>query len=234
MSQFKIECTIRLSHLWGIRSMICGLQTVRYTSTRLLPGRRAADVRGPSWHPPIAHRTRCLQRRHHSRLGDMPAPLFPLVIIRVDSSARPLTILIRSFSGVMKRSAKGPCIIVLQKPTQALKVFLRDRSSKFCQMPVLIAFQFNTLERVGRAGCYTAWHLFYFVACRFRAFTGLLVLAAIVILTLSLGVFSKPDTAPKLWWFFLSMALGMLAKISSRLVRAHRRGGSVRKISVTI
>ncbi len=147
----------------------------------------------------------------------MPAhgPLFPLVIIWVGSSARPLTILILSFSRVMKRSAKGPCIIVLQKPTQSLKVFLRYRSSKLCPMPVLIEFQFNTLERVGRAGCYTAWHLLYFAACGSSAFTGLFVLAAIVILTLSLGVFFKPDTALMLWWFFLSTAFGMLAEFSS-------------------
>ncbi|WP_407977248.1 hypothetical protein ACJKIH_23885 [Brucella pseudogrignonensis] len=66
-------------------------------------------------------------------------------------------------------------------------------------MPVLIEFQFNTLERFGRAGCYTAWQLLYFVACGSSAFTGLFVLAAIVILTLSLGVFFKPDTALMLW-----------------------------------
>ncbi|GHD23525.1 hypothetical protein ACFOEZ_11920 [Tianweitania populi] len=100
----------------------------------------------------------------------------------------------------------------MRDPTNADQAFDAapgDRSTSLRPMAFLIALPFNTLEAVGRAGFYAAWHLLYFVACAFRAFTGFLVLAAIVMLPVSLGVFLKPDTAPMPWWFFLSSALGM-------------------------
>lgn len=75
----------------------------------------------------------------------------------------------------------------------------------------LIAFPFNVLEAIGRAGFYGAWHALYFVACAFRAFTGFLVVAGIVMLPVSLGVFVNPSAAPMAWWFFLSSALAMFA-----------------------
>jgi hypothetical protein len=65
------------------------------------------------------------------------------------------------------------------------------------------------LEAIGRAGFYTTWHLLYFVACAFRAFTGFLFVAGIVMLLVSIGVFVNPNAAPMPWWFFLSSALGM-------------------------
>lgn len=91
----------------------------------------------------------------------------------------------------------------------ALDAAARDGQATLRLMPILIALPFNVLEAIGRAGFYTAWHLLYFVACAFRAFTGFLVLAGIVMLPLSLGVFVNPDTAPMPWWFFLSSAIGM-------------------------
>lgn len=78
-------------------------------------------------------------------------------------------------------------------------------------MRFLIALPFNILEAVGRAGFYGAWHLLYFVACAFRAFTGFLVLAGIVMLPMALGVYADPTAAPMPWWFFLVSALGMFA-----------------------
>ncbi|MGF7009006.1 hypothetical protein [Aminobacter sp. BE82] len=76
-------------------------------------------------------------------------------------------------------------------------------------MPFLVALPFNVLEAIGRAGFYTTWHLLYFVACAFRAFTGFLFVAGIVMLLVSIGVFVNPNAAPMPWWFFLSSALGM-------------------------
>ncbi len=49
----------------------------------------------------------------------------------------------------------------------------------------------------------------YFVGCAFRAFTGFLFVASIVMLLVSLGVFVNPNAAPMPWWFFLSSAFGM-------------------------
>jgi hypothetical protein len=75
----------------------------------------------------------------------------------------------------------------------------------------LIALPFNVLEAIGRAGFYGAWHLLYFVACAFRAFTGFMVVAAVVMLPMVLGFFVDPSTAPMPWWVFLLSALGMFA-----------------------
>ncbi|MES4992544.1 hypothetical protein ACTJJ7_11840 [Phyllobacterium sp. 22229] len=75
----------------------------------------------------------------------------------------------------------------------------------------LVAFPFNILEAIGRAGFYGTWHLLFFVACAFRAFTSFLVLAGIVMLPVSLGVFIDPSTAPMPWWVFLLSALAMFA-----------------------
>lgn len=85
------------------------------------------------------------------------------------------------------------------------------RQATMRPMPFLIALPFNVLEATGRAGFYATWHLLYFVACAFRAFTGFLVLAGIVMLPVALGVFINPDSAPMPWWFFLASAVGMFA-----------------------
>jgi hypothetical protein len=45
--------------------------------------------------------------------------------------------------------------------------------------------------------------------CAFRAFTGFLMLAGIVMLPMALGDFINPKVAPMPWWFFLLSALGM-------------------------
>ena len=97
----------------------------------------------------------------------------------------------------------------MRNPADGDQPPLNRASSAAAPMPVLIALPFNVLEAIGRAGFYTAWHLLYFVACAFRAFTGFLVLAGIVMLPVSLGVFVNPDAAPMPWWFFLSAAVGM-------------------------
>lgn len=94
---------------------------------------------------------------------------------------------------------------------RALNASPGDGQATLRPMPFLIAFPFNVLEAVGRAGFYATWHLLYFVACAFRAFTGFLVLAGIVMLPVSLGVFVDPNAAPMPCWFFLSSAIGMFA-----------------------
>lgn len=87
----------------------------------------------------------------------------------------------------------------------------KSRSFAYRFAASLIAFPFNVLEAVGRAGFYTAWHLLYFLACAFRAFTGFLLLAGIVMLPMTLGVFVDPTRAPMPWWFFLLSSLAMFA-----------------------
>ena len=77
-------------------------------------------------------------------------------------------------------------------------------------MPLLMGLPFNILEAIGRTGFYSAWHILYFAACAFRAFTAFMVLAAIVMLPMALGVFVDPSAAPIPWWTFLAMSLGTL------------------------
>lgn len=91
-----------------------------------------------------------------------------------------------------------------QKPTPR-----RDFAYRFAAS--LIAFPFKVLEVIGWAGFYGTWHLLYYAACAFRAFTGFAVLAGIVMLPLAFGVFVKPSTAPMPWWFILLTAIGMFA-----------------------
>ena len=125
----------------------------------------------------------------------------------------------------------------MRDPTNADKSFDAapgDRSTSLRPMPFLIALPFTVLEAIGRAGFYAAWHLLYFVACAFRAFTGFLVLAGIVMLPVSLGVFVNPNAAPMPWWFFLSSAdVRLCGRLQSvpRLVRASWRGRSIRPLS---
>ena len=110
----------------------------------------------------------------------------------------------------MTPTAKGQ---TMRDPTngdqKAFNGALGDGQATLRPMPFLIALPFNVLEATGRAGFYATWHLLYFVTCAFRAFTGFLFVAGIVMLLVSLGVFVNPNAAPMPWWFFLSSALCM-------------------------
>ncbi|MGE0231988.1 MAG: hypothetical protein AB7S46_09440 [Flavobacteriaceae bacterium] len=94
---------------------------------------------------------------------------------------------------------------------EAFNAALGDAQGTSRPMPPLVAFPFNVLEAIGRVGFYATWHLLYFVACAFRAFTGFLFVAGVVMLPVSLGVFVNPNAAPMPWWFFLCSAFGMFA-----------------------
>lgn len=85
----------------------------------------------------------------------------------------------------------------------------RRQGPAYRLMAFLLALPFNILAAIGRAGFYTTWHLLYFLACAFRTFTGLLILAAIVMLPLAIGAFTNPDIAPMPWWVFFLSAMAM-------------------------
>lgn len=110
-----------------------------------------------------------------------------------------------------------------------------DGQTTWRPMPLLITLSFNVLGAIERAGFYATWHLLYFVACAFRAFTGFLFVAGIVVLLVSLGVFVNPNAAPMPWWFFLFLRVrhvrlcGRLQSVP-RLVCASRRRESVRPL----
>lgn len=97
----------------------------------------------------------------------------------------------------------------MRDPTNGSHNAPLDTQRTLRPMPFLIALPFTVLDAIGRAGVYTTWHLLYFVACAFRAFTGFLFVAGIVMLLVSLGVFINPNAGPMPWWLFLSSAFGM-------------------------
>jgi hypothetical protein len=71
---------------------------------------------------------------------------------------------------------------------------------------------FVILRGVGRALIYSVWYLAYCVLCMFRPFTGMLVLAAIVMLPMSIVVFAHPEAARGMpFWAFGLMSIGFVA-----------------------
>lgn len=58
---------------------------------------------------------------------------------------------------------------------------------------------------------YCAWHLTFFALCMFRPVVNLLVLAALVMVPLSIAAFVKPEAANGMpSWAFLLMAVGFI------------------------
>jgi len=59
---------------------------------------------------------------------------------------------------------------------------------------------------------YSAWYLAFYVLCMFRPFTGMMVLAAIVMLPMSIVVFAHPETAHGMpFWALSLMGFGFVA-----------------------
>lgn len=68
------------------------------------------------------------------------------------------------------------------------------------------------LEWIGRGGVYCLWYLAFYVLCLLRPFTGLMVVAAIVMLPMALVVYAHPDAARGMpFWSFGLMAIGLVA-----------------------
>jgi hypothetical protein len=71
---------------------------------------------------------------------------------------------------------------------------------------------FAILGVVARGLLYSAWYLAFYVLCMFRPFTGMMVLAAIVMLPMSIVVFAHPEAARGMpFWAFGLMGLGFVA-----------------------
>jgi len=60
------------------------------------------------------------------------------------------------------------------------------------KLPLLLALPFIALEHIGRSAFYCVWYLAFYVLCMFRPFTGLMVLAAIVMVPVSIVVYRPP------------------------------------------
>lgn len=59
---------------------------------------------------------------------------------------------------------------------------------------------------------HTLWYMAFYALCMFRPFTGMMVLAAIVMLPMSIVVSAHPEAARGMpFWAFLLMSLGFVA-----------------------
>lgn len=75
-----------------------------------------------------------------------------------------------------------------------------------------VRLPFAILGLVVRGLLYSAWYLAFYVLCMFRPFTGMMVLAAIVMLPMSIVVLAHPEAARGMpFWAFGLMGLGFVA-----------------------
>ena len=71
---------------------------------------------------------------------------------------------------------------------------------------------FAILGVFDRSIFYSAWYLAFYLLCMLRPFTGMLVLAALVMLPMSIVVFAHPDAAHGMpFWAFGLMGLVLVA-----------------------
>ncbi|CVI63070.1 hypothetical protein CFBP4996_27230 (plasmid) [Agrobacterium leguminum] len=76
----------------------------------------------------------------------------------------------------------------------------------------VVRLPFAILGVFVRGLLYSAWYLAFYVLCMFRPFTGMMVLAAIVMLPMSIVVFAHPEAARGMpFWAFGLMGLGFVA-----------------------
>ncbi|AWI61201.1 hypothetical protein [Sinorhizobium fredii] len=65
---------------------------------------------------------------------------------------------------------------------------------------------------IARALFYSAWCLAFYVFCMFRPFTGMMIVAAIVMVPMSIVVFANPDAANRMpFRAFALMMIGLVA-----------------------
>lgn len=62
-----------------------------------------------------------------------------------------------------------------------------------------------------KGAIYSAWYLAFFILCMFRPFTGMAMVAAVVMVPLSIAAFVKPEAAHGMpFWAFILMTLGFV------------------------
>lgn len=73
-------------------------------------------------------------------------------------------------------------------------------------------FPLALIRGISRALIYCLWYMAFYVLCMFRPFTGMMVLAAIVMLPMSIVIFAHPEAARGMpFWAFGLMGLGFVA-----------------------
>ncbi|WP_331375339.1 hypothetical protein [Sinorhizobium chiapasense] len=68
------------------------------------------------------------------------------------------------------------------------------------------------LRAAGRIVFYCIWYLAFYLLCMFRPFTGMMMLAAVVMIPISVVVFAHPEAARGMpFWAFGVMSIGLVA-----------------------
>lgn len=84
-----------------------------------------------------------------------------------------------------------------------------NRSGAFRALRFVVRLPFAIAFGVVRAAVYSAWYLAFFILCMFRPFTGMAMVAAVVMVPLSIAAFVKPEAANGMpFWAFILMTLG--------------------------
>lgn len=75
--------------------------------------------------------------------------------------------------------------------------------------PAVARLLFLIVRALTKATLYTAWCLAFYILSMFRPFTGMAMLAAIVMVPLSIAAFVKPEAANGMpFWAFILMTFG--------------------------
>lgn len=87
-----------------------------------------------------------------------------------------------------------------------------SRSGASRALPFIVRLPLIIIVSVARAAVYSAWYLAFFILCMFRPFTGLMMLAAVVMVPMSIVVYAHPGAANGMpFWVFALMAIGLTA-----------------------
>lgn len=78
--------------------------------------------------------------------------------------------------------------------------------------PAVAQLLFLIVRALTKGTLYTAWCLAFYILSMFRPFTGMAMLAAIVMVPLSIAAFVKPEAANGMpFWAFILMTFGFAA-----------------------
>ena len=94
------------------------------------------------------------------------------------------------------------------KPTVAdIEKGLTRQSTASRALRLTVRLPLALVLGVAKAAVYSAWYLAFYVLCMFRPFTGFMMLAAIVMVPMSIVVYAHPDAANGM----PSLAFGLMA-----------------------
>lgn len=99
------------------------------------------------------------------------------------------------------------------KPTAAdIEKGLTRQSTASRALRFIVRLPLALVLGVAKAAVYSAWYLAFYVLCMFRPFTGFMMLAAIVMVPMSIVVYAHPDAANGMpFGAFGLMAIGLVA-----------------------